>query len=55
MPQIGFLLGSLGISVALTSDLTMKQLPKDESKDHVVHFKGWSHDVAINYEGYIQY
>jgi acyl-CoA synthetase (AMP-forming)/AMP-acid ligase II len=41
LQQIGFLLGSLGISVALTSEITMKQLPKDESKDHVVHFKGW--------------
>ncbi|XP_062518678.1 disco-interacting protein 2 homolog C-like [Corticium candelabrum] len=40
LQQIGFLLGSLGITVALTSEVTMKQLPKDE-KDHVIQFRGW--------------
>ena len=39
--QIGFLLGSLGISVALTSDATAKGLPKEDGKDSIVHFKGW--------------
>lgn len=39
--QIGFLLGSLNISVALTSETTAKGLPKEEGKDHIVHFKGW--------------
>jgi len=38
--QIGFLLGSLGVSVALTSDMTNKVLPKEEGKDHIVHFRG---------------
>ena len=38
--QIGFLLGSLGVSVALTSDITNKVLPKEEGKDHIVHFRG---------------
>ncbi|KAL5489571.1 hypothetical protein EMCRGX_G018680 [Ephydatia muelleri] len=39
--QVGFLLGSLNISVALTSELTAKNLPKEEGKEHIVHFKGW--------------
>ena len=37
--QVGFLLGSLGVSVALTSEATAKALPKEEGKDHIVHFK----------------
>ena len=39
--QIGFLLGSLGITVAVTSESTVRALPKDESTHHIVHFKGW--------------
>lgn len=39
--QIGFLLGSLSISVALTSESTGKALPKEDGKDNIVHFKGW--------------
>lgn len=39
--QIGFLLGSLNISVALTSESTGKALPKEDGKDTIVHFKGW--------------
>lgn len=39
--QIGFLLGSLNISVALTSESTGKALPKEDGKDNIVHFKGW--------------
>eukprot|EP00118_Oscarella_pearsei_P010627 m.66278 g.66278 ORF g.66278 m.66278 type:complete len:1520 (+) comp35377_c0_seq1:125-4684(+) len=39
--QIGFLLGSLGISVALTNEATMKLLPRDESSKDIVQFKGW--------------
>ena len=39
--QVGFLLGSLGITVALTSEITARGLPKEEGKDHIVHFKGW--------------
>ena len=36
---MGFLLGSLGVAVALTSEATAKGLPKEEGKDHIVHFK----------------
>ncbi len=39
--QVGFLLGSLNITVALTSETTARGLPKEEGKDHIVHFKGW--------------
>ena len=39
--QVGFLLGSLNISVALTSEITARGLPKEEGKDHIVHFKSW--------------
>ena len=39
--QVGFLLGSLGITVALVSELTARALPKEEGKEHIVHFKGW--------------
>jgi acyl-CoA synthetase (AMP-forming)/AMP-acid ligase II len=39
--QIGFLLNSLGVTVAITSDITVKQLPKEEGKDYIIHFKGW--------------
>ena len=39
--QVGYLLGSLGITVALTSEITARGLPKEEGKDHIVHFKGW--------------
>lgn len=38
--QIGFLLGSLGVTVALSSEMTTKALPKEENKDHIVHFRG---------------
>ena len=38
--QIGFLLGSLGVTVALSSEMTTKTLPKEENKDHIVHFRG---------------
>ena len=38
--HVGFLLNSLGVTVALTSDTTAKNLPKDDSKDHIVQFKG---------------
>lgn len=38
--QIGFLLGSLGVTVALSSEMTTKVLPKEEGKDHIVHFRG---------------
>ena len=37
--QIGFLLGSCGVSWALTSDACLKSLPKDET-GHVCTFKG---------------
>ncbi|XP_019861409.1 PREDICTED: disco-interacting protein 2 homolog C-like [Amphimedon queenslandica] len=39
--QIGFLLNSLGVTVAITSDTTVKSLPKEEGKDFIIHFKGW--------------
>jgi acyl-CoA synthetase (AMP-forming)/AMP-acid ligase II len=39
--QVGFLLGSLGVTVALTSEATAKALPKEEGKDHIILFKGW--------------
>ncbi|XP_047738270.1 disco-interacting protein 2 homolog C isoform X3 [Hyalella azteca] len=38
--QIGFLLGSCGVSVALTSEACFKGLPKNASGE-VVGFKGW--------------
>ncbi|XP_041056424.1 disco-interacting protein 2 homolog A isoform X2 [Carcharodon carcharias] len=38
--QIGFLLGSCGVSVALTCDACHKGLPKSQNGD-VVQFKGW--------------
>ncbi|XP_041435186.1 disco-interacting protein 2 homolog A isoform X4 [Xenopus laevis] len=38
--QIGFLLGSCGVSLALTTDACQKGLPKGQSGD-VVTFKGW--------------
>ncbi|XP_067892105.1 disco-interacting protein 2 homolog A-like [Heterodontus francisci] len=38
--QIGFLLGSCGVSVALTCDACHKGLPKSQTGD-VVQFKGW--------------
>ena len=45
--QIGFLLGSLGVTVALSSELTTKALPKEEGKDHIVHFRGDSFLLKI--------
>eukprot|EP00117_Sycon_ciliatum_P046204 scpid7388/ scgid33116/ Disco-interacting protein 2 homolog B len=39
--QIGFLLGSLGVTVAITTDSTLRGLPKDEGSHHIVQFKGW--------------
>ena len=38
--QIGFLLGSCGVTVALTSDACYKGLPKNASGE-VISFKGW--------------
>ena len=38
--QIGFLLGSCGIQVALTSEACLKGLPKTAAGE-VVAFKGW--------------
>ncbi|CAH2306337.1 disco-interacting 2 homolog A isoform X3 [Pelobates cultripes] len=38
--QIGFLLGSCGVSLALTTDACQKGLPKSQTGD-VVSFKGW--------------
>ncbi|XP_071822466.1 disco-interacting protein 2 homolog C-like isoform X2 [Apostichopus japonicus] len=38
--QIGFLLGSCGITVALTSNTCLKELPKNQAGE-VVRFKGW--------------
>lgn len=40
IPQIGFLLGSCGVSVALTSEACFKGIPKTSAGD-VVSFKGW--------------
>ena len=37
--HIGFLLNSLRVTVALTSENTAKNLPKEENKD-IVHFRG---------------
>ncbi|XP_035702936.1 disco-interacting protein 2 isoform X5 [Folsomia candida] len=39
--QIGFLLGSCNVSVALTSELCLKGLPKMAANGEVVAFKGW--------------
>jgi acyl-CoA synthetase (AMP-forming)/AMP-acid ligase II len=39
--QIGFLLGSCGVQVALTSDICLKGLPKTASSGEVIAFKGW--------------
>ena len=38
--QIGFLLGSCGVAVALTSDICLKGLPKTTAGE-VIAFKGW--------------
>uniref|UniRef100_A0A4W4F114 DMAP1-binding domain-containing protein n=1 Tax=Electrophorus electricus TaxID=8005 RepID=A0A4W4F114_ELEEL len=38
--QIGFLLGSCGISLALTSEICLKGLPKTPNGE-IVQFKGW--------------
>uniref|UniRef100_A0A8D0ABP5 Disco-interacting protein 2 homolog Ba n=1 Tax=Sander lucioperca TaxID=283035 RepID=A0A8D0ABP5_SANLU len=38
--QIGFLLGSCGVSLALTSELCLKGLPKTPSGE-IIQFKGW--------------
>ena len=35
-----WVLGSLGVTVALSSEMTNKTLPKEEGKDHIVHFRG---------------
>ncbi|KAM9304856.1 disco-interacting protein 2 homolog A isoform 4-T4 [Gastrophryne carolinensis] len=40
--QIGFLLGSCGVSLALTTDACQKGLPKAQTGE-VVTFKGWPH------------
>ena len=46
--QIGFLLGSLGVTVALSSEVTTKALPKEEGKDHIVHFRGKSFPLSYS-------
>lgn len=38
--QVGFLLGSCGVSLALTTDACQKGLPKAQTGE-VVTFKGW--------------
>ncbi|XP_071791517.1 disco-interacting protein 2 homolog C-like [Asterias amurensis] len=38
--QIGFLLGSCGITVALTSSVCLKELPKTQQGE-IIRFKGW--------------
>ena len=38
--QIGFLLGSCGVTLALTSDACFKGLPKQTASGEVVEFKG---------------
>ncbi|CAB4006128.1 disco-interacting 2-like isoform X1 [Paramuricea clavata] len=38
--QIGFLLGSCGVTWVLTTETCFKTLPKDDT-GNVVHFKGW--------------
>ncbi|XP_035995367.1 disco-interacting protein 2 homolog B-A-like [Fundulus heteroclitus] len=38
--QIGFLLGSCGVSLALTSEVCLKGLPKTQNGE-IVQFKGW--------------
>ncbi|KAL5259725.1 hypothetical protein ACHWQZ_G009983 [Mnemiopsis leidyi] len=39
--QLGFLLGSCGVQLALTSEMGYKALPKDPSDHKVVQLKGW--------------
>ncbi|XP_063679406.1 disco-interacting protein 2 homolog C-like isoform X7 [Bolinopsis microptera] len=39
--QLGFLLGSCGVQLALTSETGYKALPKDPSDHKVVQLKGW--------------
>ena len=39
--QLGFLLGSCGVTLALTSEAGYKALPKDPSDNKVVRLKGW--------------
>jgi len=39
--QIGFLLGSCSVQVALTSEACLKGLPKSAASGEVVAFKGW--------------
>jgi len=39
--QIGFLLGSCNVQVALTSEACLKGLPKTAANGEVVGFKGW--------------
>ena len=41
--QVGFLLGSLGVSYAVTSESTFRNLPRDES-GHLKIFKGAQFD-----------
>uniref|UniRef100_A0A669DSR0 Disco-interacting protein 2 homolog Ba n=1 Tax=Oreochromis niloticus TaxID=8128 RepID=A0A669DSR0_ORENI len=38
--QIGFLLGSCGVSLALTSEVCLKGLPKTQNGE-IIQFKGW--------------
>ena len=37
--QIGFLLGSLGVTVALTSTICLKELPKTQQGE-IIRFRG---------------
>lgn len=52
--QIGFLLGSCGVAVALTSDACHKGLPKNLSGD-IVQFKGWRLSVWFRYQNIISH
>ncbi|KAM6307500.1 disco-interacting protein 2 homolog A isoform 3-T3 [Aegotheles albertisi] len=48
--QIGFLLGSCGVTLALTTDACQKGLPKAQTGE-VVTFKGWPHLVWFVIDG----
>ncbi|XP_048164757.1 disco-interacting protein 2 homolog A isoform X4 [Corvus hawaiiensis] len=48
--QIGFLLGSCGVTLALTTDACQKGLPKAQTGE-VVTFKGWPHLIWFVIDG----
>ncbi|NXB05502.1 DIP2A protein, partial [Cnemophilus loriae] len=48
--QIGFLLGSCGVTLALTTDACQKGLPKAQTGE-VVMFKGWPHLIWFVIDG----